>query len=253
MASSRDSGSLAGHTVVVPGGTGGIGEGVVRGYLRAGADVVVPTRSTAKAQQFQQLLHDAPTQRLHLIVQDYASFDAATQLADRVHSEFGGVDHVIATIGGWWAGKQVWEIDETDWQSAFVGLATTHMAVVRAFLPRLPDRGSYSLVVGTSAYTPVVGSGLVSMEQAALLMLRDVLAAETGDRQRVFALVLGLMATRHTGPGDPDAVTSDQVGAVAVAASATPTVAGQKIYLRGRSEVAQALATLTPTTSSTAR
>lgn len=245
MPSTTASTGLSGHTVVVPGGTGAIGEGVVRAYLQAGADVVVPTRSQARADELTQLLHGAPTGRLHLVVEDYSSFDAATRLADRVNREFGAVDHVVAPIGGWWAGKSVWEIEESDWQSAVVGLATTHMAVVRAFLPRLSDRGSYHLIVGTSAYTPIPGSGLVSIEQAALLMLRNVLAAELGDRQRVFALVLGLMSTRLTGPVDPDAVTSDQVGAVAVAASSAPTVTGQEILLRGPADVADALTKLT--------
>jgi len=245
MSSNTVSTGLSGHTVVVPGGTGAIGEGVVRAYLDAGADVVVPTRSQARADEFTELLRGAPTEHLHLVVEDYSSFDAATRLAYRVNREFGAVDHVVAPIGGWWAGKPVWEIEESDWQSVFVGLATTHMAVVRAFLPRLSDRGSYHLIVGTSAYTPMPGSGLVSIEQAALLMMRNVLAAELGDRQRVFALVLGLMSTRLTGPVDPDAVTSDQVGAVAVAASSAPTVDGQEILLRGQPDVADALTMLT--------
>lgn len=51
---------LSGNMVVVPGSTGGIGEGIVRAYLRAGADVVVSTGSTGRAQEFQQLLRDVP-------------------------------------------------------------------------------------------------------------------------------------------------------------------------------------------------
>lgn len=243
MATNELSSVLSGHTVVVPGGTGAIGEGVVRAYLDAGADVIVPTRSQARAEEFRQLLRGVPAQRLRLMVQDYSSFDAAAELADRVQRDFGTVDHVVAPIGGWWAGKPLWQIDESDWQRAFVGLATTHMAVVRAFLPRLTDRGAYLLIVGTSADTPVPGSGIVSMEQAALLMMRNVLAAEIGDQQRVFALILGPMTTRHTGPGDPDAVTSAQVGTVAVAASSAPACTGQEIRLRGQADVAQALAT----------
>jgi len=86
-----------------------------------------------------------------------------------MEDRLGGVDDVVAPIGGWWAGKQLWEIDESDWQDAFVQLATTHMAVARAALPRMKPEGAYSLIVGTSAFTPVPASGLESMEQAALL------------------------------------------------------------------------------------
>jgi hypothetical protein len=36
------------------------------------------------------------------------------------------------------------EIDESDWQSAFVGLAATHMAVLHACLPRMNGEGAYT-------------------------------------------------------------------------------------------------------------
>jgi len=47
----------------------------------------------------------------------------------------------------------------------------------------------------------VPGSRLVGMEQAAVLMMPWVLAAEAGDRQRIHALVLGPVRTRAV-PGE---------------------------------------------------
>jgi quinol monooxygenase YgiN len=85
---------------------------------------------------------------------------------------------------------------------------------------------------------------LVSMEQAALLMMRQVLQAEAAGRQRVFALVLGPVRTRLADSGDPDRVSADQVGTVAVAASAATAVGGREIRLRSRAEADQALALL---------
>ncbi|WP_335981945.1 SDR family oxidoreductase [Streptomyces sp. CA2R106] len=231
---------LSGRKVAVPGGTGAVGEGIVRRYLTAGADVVVPTRTQERAEEFRRVLGDAATDRLHLFVHDYTTFAGAEQLADEMVRRLGGVDDVVAPIGGWWAGRSLWEIDEADWQSAFVGLATAHMAVARAFLPRLSPRGAYTLIVGESAVTPIPGSGLVSMEQAALRMMQQVLTAELDGRQRVFALQLGPVATRLTGAGDPDQVTADQVGEVAVAASASKE-AGREIRMRSRAEAEEAL------------
>ncbi|MFJ6900701.1 SDR family oxidoreductase [Streptomyces hokutonensis] len=248
MHSSNALPDLSGHRVAVPGGTGAVGEGIVRSYLAAGADVVVPTRTQERAEEFRHVLGDAATDRLHLVVHDYTTFSGAEQLAEEMERRLGGVDDVVAPIGGWWAGKRIWEIDESDWHSAFVGLATAHMAVLRAFLPRLNTRGAYTLIVGESASTPVPGSGLVSMEQAALLMMRQVLGAEVSadtelkEQQRVFALVLGPVRTRLAVSGDPDWVSSDQVGAVAVAASAAPSLSGRVIRLRSQAEVDEALA-----------
>ena len=235
---------LPGHRVLIPGGTGAVGEGVVRAYLAVGAHVVVPTRTQGRAEEFRAVLGDTTTDRLHLLINDYTTFAGAEQLAEEMERRLGGVDDVVAPIGGWWAGKRVWEIDEADWQSAFVDLATAHVAVVRAFLPRLKARGAYTVIVGVSASTPVPGSGLVSMEQAALLMMRQVLEAELGGQPRVFALVLGGVNTRLVDSADPDWVTADQVGAVAVAASAAAEVGGRQIRLRSRAEADEALALL---------
>lgn len=237
---------LSGRRAVIPGGTGAVGEGIVRSYLTAGAVVLVPTRTQERAEEFRRVLGDAANDRLHLVVHDYTTFAGAEQLADEMERRLGGVDDVVTPIGGWWAGKRLQEIDEGDWQTAFVGLATAHMAVLRAFLPRLSTNGAYTLIIGESAVTPIPGSGLVSMEQSALLMMRQVLQAEAAGRQRAFALVLGPVSTR-VDSSDPGRVSADQVGALAVAASAATAVDGREIRLRSRAEADQALALLLST------
>ncbi|MEV4345018.1 SDR family oxidoreductase [Actinoplanes sp. NPDC049596] len=229
--------------VLIPGGSGAVGEGAVRANLAAGADVVVPTRTAQRADEVRRVLGDAATDRLHLFEHDYSTFDGAEKLAATMQDRLGGIDDVVAPIGGWWAGKRLWEIDETDWGNAFTGLATTHMAVARAVLPRLSGHGAYAVVVGESSAHPVPGSGLVSMEQAAVLMMRKVLAAEAGAAQRVHALVLGPVRTRLA-TGNPSWVSADQVGAVAVALATTPAAASREVLLRTGVEAEQVLAGL---------
>ncbi|MCO5973625.1 SDR family NAD(P)-dependent oxidoreductase [Actinoallomurus soli] len=234
---------LSGRRVLVPGGTGGVGEGAVRAYLAAGADVVVPTRSQERADEFRAVLGDAATDHLHLVVHDYTTFAGAEELAATMEDRLGGVDDVVAPIGGWWAGKRLWEIEESDWLGAFTRLATAHMAVLRAALPRMKGDGAYVLVVGASAFTPIPGSGLVSMEQAALLMMQQVLAAELDGDKRVFAFQLGPVTTRFTdGDSDPEWVSAAQVGAVAVAASVATQVPGQAVRMLTRPQADEALA-----------
>jgi len=238
---------LTGHRVLVPGGTGAVGEGIVRRYLAAGADVVVPTRSQDRADEFRTLLGEAATEHLHLVVHDYTSFAGAEDLAAQMVSSLGGIDDVVASIGGWWAGKRLWEIDESDWDNAFVGLATAHMAVARAAVPRLTPGGTYTVIVGASASWPVPTSGLVSMEQAAVLMMQQVLVAELDGTHRAFALVLGPVSTRAV-PGEKEWVTAGQVGSMVVGASADPTILGQAIRMTNPAEVESALALVHPVT-----
>lgn len=235
---------LSGRHVLISGGTGGVGEGAVRAYLAADADVVVPTRSEGCAQELRAVLGDAAATRLHLVVHDYTTFAGAEALAATMEERHGSVDDVVAPIGGLWGGKPLWEINESDWQAAFVGLATTHMAVLRACLPRITSTGAYTVIVGASAFTPIAGNGLVSMEQAALLMMEQVLVAELGGDKRVFALELGPVATRFaqaSGEADPNWVSADQIGAVAVALSAASGEAGRPVRLLTRADADEAL------------
>ncbi|WP_158589959.1 SDR family oxidoreductase [Amnibacterium setariae] len=233
---------LMGRRVVVPGGTGAVGEGVVRRYLAAGADVVVPTRSERRSSEFRALLGTAEAERLHVVVHDYTTFAGAEDLMDQTAHHLGGVDDVVAPIGGWWAGGPLSAITEQDWGDAFVGLASTHIAVLRAALPRMNRTGAYSVVVGDSASFPVPGSGLVSMEQAAVLMMQRVAAVESGDSRRIFALTLGPVRTRDV-EGDPTWISSDQVGAAAVALSAS-TAQSDIVPLHGADEVTDLLRTI---------
>lgn len=232
--------NLAGRRVLIPGGSGAVGEGSVRAYLAAGADVVVPTRSSEREDEFRRVLGEAATSHLHLMTHDYTTFEGAETLAATMQDRLGGIDDVVAPIGGWWTGKPLPEITAEDWSSAFVGLATAHMAIARAVLPRLSGRGAYAIVVGESAAYPVAGSGLVSMEQAAVLMMQRVLAAEAGDRQRVHAFVLGPVRTRLAA-GEPGWISADQIGAVAVAMSNEPS---REVKLRTSAEAEQTLARL---------
>lgn len=51
---------LDSRRVVIIGGTGGVGEGIVRAWLTDGAEVIVPSRTEERATQLQQLVGDIP-------------------------------------------------------------------------------------------------------------------------------------------------------------------------------------------------
>jgi len=133
---------------------GRVGEGIVRRFLSAGAHVVVPTRSDERAEELRNLLGPVVTDQLHLVVHDYTTFAGAQDLATQLVRNLGGIDAVVAPVGGWWSGRRLWEIDEDDWQNAFVGLATAHMALARACVPLMDAAGAYLLVVGTRRRGP---------------------------------------------------------------------------------------------------
>lgn len=228
--------ALADRRVVIPGGTGGVGEGVVRAWLRAGADVIVPTRSARHGDELRELVADEAAGTLHTIEARYGTFREADALAERIHDEFGAVTDVVASIGGWTSGQGLWDISGAEWTRYFTELTTSHVAVLRAFVPRLPERGSYSLVLGGSAYTPVPGSAVISMEQAALRMMGTVVGEEVRGRIGIHSLMMGPVDTRHRGYVDPDMISATEVGFVTVGYAAT-AAASNELVLRSHDEV----------------
>ncbi|WP_040166412.1 SDR family oxidoreductase [Microbacterium gorillae] len=214
--------------VVVIGGTGRVGEGIVREWLAAGAEVIVPTRSAAREAEFRDLLSDVTgLDRLHTVVTDYADFASAAATAARITTDFGDVTDVVASVGGWWQGAPLWDTDPEVWQRYFVDLTTTHIANVRAWLPRLPESGSYQLILGGSANTVVPGAGVINMEQAALLMMSRTLSAEAGAQRRLFTLILGPVATRGRPWVDPTWVSGSDVGRVTVGHALSDAPSGE--------------------------
>jgi NAD(P)-dependent dehydrogenase (short-subunit alcohol dehydrogenase family) len=212
------------RTILVPGGTGNVGEGIVRSLVTAGAAVVVPSRSAQRLETLRDLIGPAHADRLIGVVAPYETFEAAEDLADTVRTQVGAVTDVVALIGGWWAGKPLWEISADDWQRVFVSPATTQTALVRAFLPELGPDGSYTTIAGFSAAVPTAGSGPVSMQGAAQLMMRRVLSAESESGPRINDVMLGPVINRSRPQGRTDWLTADQVGDVVARIVADPSV-----------------------------
>ncbi|PJJ45709.1 NAD(P)-dependent dehydrogenase (short-subunit alcohol dehydrogenase family) [Glutamicibacter mysorens] len=232
---------LSARRVVIIGGTGRVGEGIVSAWLRDGAEVVVPTRAESRGAELREYLADVDSQRLHLAIGEYTSFATAQAMAESITSQYGPVTDVIASIGGWWQGKPLWEVTEDEWQHFNQDLSTAHVANIRAWLPILPSTGSYHLILGGSASKPVPGSSIISMEQAGLLMMHRVLTAEAGDQRRVFAHELGPVATRQRPFIDPDWVSNQELGLVSETLAANPGMASEHFLLRGKHHVRQVL------------
>ena len=215
---------LSDHRVVIVGGTGGVGEGIVRAWLKTGAHVIVPSRTEQKIERFRQVLSDlGQPEKLDFITGSYNDFDEAQKLAERITSQFGPVTDVVASIGGWWQGKPLWQISKEEWQLYFVNMSTSHIATARAWAPLLQKNGSYHLILGGSAVHPAPGASIINIQQAGLLMMRRVLSAEAGDQLRITSQILGPVITRMRHRVDDNWVSNDEVGLVSVGVAANST------------------------------
>ena len=87
-------GDFTGQTIVVTGGSGGLGRAIVAAFAGAGGRVVVADLDPAAAEAVAAPLPGAVAQRLD--VTDEASWDA---LLDRVDAELGGLDVLVNNAG----------------------------------------------------------------------------------------------------------------------------------------------------------
>mmetsp|Transcript_34735 Transcript_34735/g.72297 ORF Transcript_34735/g.72297 Transcript_34735/m.72297 type:complete len:297 (-) Transcript_34735:133-1023(-) len=164
--------SLAGQTAWVVGGVGVVGRGIARGLLKAGATVVVNSRSEERLERIQNELENP--ERLIAVHGSLLPDNGAAQTVDDTLAKHGQVQHVVAHGAvRYWTTKRA-ACDETyslakaspsdflslsapDFRMQSSQLASLHYSAIQQLMPRLvgSEGGSGS---GTS-YTFVTGDG----------------------------------------------------------------------------------------------
>jgi 3-oxoacyl-[acyl-carrier protein] reductase len=204
--------------VLVVGGTGGVGEGIVRALLARRehlAGIAVSSRNEDRLARFHGSIDLDPF--VQPVLGDVGTTDSARKLRDAVRA-FGRLDVVIASIGGWWSGPELTQIDDLTWSKTLHTMLTTHAICARTFVPELEHRGGkYLAIGGGAALAPVPGSSLVSIAGAAQMMLTRALVAERGpDRAPLIRelVVDGPVSTSapHHGPKTEGETTAREVG-----------------------------------------
>jgi len=209
------------RNVLVAGGAGGVGEGIVRALLAIDdLRVIVTSRRAERLAQLREHVGDvADPQRLIGIVGNAGEPRAAKTIAERIRAEFGGLDVAIPSLGGWWQGGPLLDVDPATWEAVRTEMLDTHVAFAQAFIPELlrSPGGLYLGIGGGAALFPVPNASIVSIAAAAQLMLTRALAAELADRDvRILELVVnGPVRTREwEAVAQPDWITADDLGTV---------------------------------------
>jgi len=88
---------ISGKRVIITGGTGGIGAGLVAGFLDAGAKVVVSARSSDSMASAQQKFPNSPN--LTFVEADLMSDRSITDFVTKADATLGGIDVLIQAHG----------------------------------------------------------------------------------------------------------------------------------------------------------
>jgi NAD(P)-dependent dehydrogenase (short-subunit alcohol dehydrogenase family) len=194
---------LAGKNIVVAGGTGRVGEGLVRAFLLEGAQVIVPVRSTAKDQRLRSYVEGIETGKLFCLPTHVGEEDSIQEFRKRVLEQFKRIDLAVACLGGWYYGYPLHRMPYRDWQMILHDNLDTHFLFMKNFLSLLHDQneGVFVMINGSPSEMIIPEEGATSIVAAAQAMMSRVLAEEAKTTGvRVYSLtVYNPVRTRDRG------------------------------------------------------
>jgi NAD(P)-dependent dehydrogenase (short-subunit alcohol dehydrogenase family) len=185
-------------SIVISGGTGGLGSAVTRTMLDAGWHVVVPYVDERELDRVDE--HE----RLELVPADLFDAGAATAVVAAAPGRLGAL---VNLVGGFAAGGRVHETPIADFEQQYrLNLRPTYLLSAAA-LPRMLEGGGGSIVcVSTrAAVRPFSGAAGYISSKAAVLSLVDALAAEyTREGIRANAIMPSVIDTPANRAAQPD-------------------------------------------------
>jgi NAD(P)-dependent dehydrogenase (short-subunit alcohol dehydrogenase family) len=192
------------RTVLVAGGTGGLGSAVTAEFLAAGWRVVVPGRSEASLAQLGS--HEALNT---VVVADLSEPADAQQVVELATADGAApLRALVNLVGGFAAGGRVHETPVEEFEKQLrLHLRPTYL-ITQAALPHLIAAGGGAVVCTSSgaALKPFPGAAGYITAKAGVLALVDALAVEYAkDNVRVNAILPGIIDTPANRRGMPDA------------------------------------------------
>ena len=167
---------MKGQTVLLTGGTGGLGMGVTPKIVAQGASVTIPYRNTAEVDRLKQQMSPEDFSKIQFVLLDLLDESAVRQLIE----DMGRVDVLIHLVGGFSMGA-THEYDYSDWRKDLdLNLNTTFLAC-KYSLAQMRQQGYGRIVTVGSRGAVEPGAQLAAYcaAKAAVVALTKSIAAET--------------------------------------------------------------------------
>ncbi|MDQ1618962.1 MAG: 3-oxoacyl-[acyl-carrier protein] reductase [Actinomycetota bacterium] len=189
---------LDGRSVIVTGGSKGIGKGIARVFARAGAQVLLAARDEAALTAAAEDLGKETGARIETVAADVASVADCRRIAAAAVEQFGGVD-VLCANAGVFPDKPLAQLTEEDVDAVFNCNVKGTMFMVQACLAALEASGHGRVVITSSITGPITGypgwSHYGASKAAQLGFLRTAAIELAPKRITVNAVLPGNIAT----------------------------------------------------------
>jgi len=136
---------LTGRTVIVTGGSKGIGLACARAFLAEGARVALISRSQANLDDAVQQLGPVSSSQLLALTADLKDAASAQAMAANVDAQWGSIDVLVNSAG---AAKRYLpeDLNADAWHDAMDAKYFTYIHAMDAVLPRMAAKGSGAVV-----------------------------------------------------------------------------------------------------------
>ena len=179
---------LAGRRVAVTGGTAGIGRGIARVLVRAGARAAICGKEDpGEALEELRGLGGEAGGEVWGTRCDLARPDAAGRFVDGAAAALGGLDAVVANAGRPAGG--LCDMEEADWRDAVAVNLTAVLATCYHGARHLPEGGDAVVIGSMSAHRPGRGSSVYVAANGGLRVFAEAFRQEMSERRVHVALI----------------------------------------------------------------
>jgi NAD(P)-dependent dehydrogenase (short-subunit alcohol dehydrogenase family) len=172
---------LSGKVALVTGGSRGLGKAMARGFIRAGADVIVSSRNEAELRTAVADVTKDCKHRAHYVVADLGRRDESKRLARAALELTGRVD-ILVNNAGTNVPQAIDAISDETWDRVLELNLSSVMSLTRALVPQMKERGWGRVIHVSSvmAYLSKEKRNVYSATKAALLGLTRASALDLG-------------------------------------------------------------------------
>jgi NAD(P)-dependent dehydrogenase (short-subunit alcohol dehydrogenase family) len=199
--------TFADSSVLVAGGTGGLGRAVALAFLEAGANVAV-TYVVPGEYDALRAAAGAASARLEGHADDVTDAAAAAASVADIRARRGRLDVLVNAVGGFAGGKPLWEADAAALDRMLALNLRSGWALARAAAPVMlaQGRGAIVNVAAQAALVPPAGLGAYAASKAAAIALIASLAADLkGTGVRANSILPSIIDTPANRRSMPDA------------------------------------------------
>lgn len=172
---------LSGKVALVTGGSKGLGKAMARGLAKAGADIVISSRSEDELKAALVEVLEGTESRGAWFVADMTDRDAVQQLAASATQKMGRID-ILINNAGTNVPAPVDEISDEDWDRIIELNLSSCQALTRAVVPQMKQR-KWGRIIHISSIMGLVskeGRGAYSATKSALIGLARAGALDLG-------------------------------------------------------------------------